>query len=240
MHCFYIETPEGDWAALPPEEAKHAAKVLRLKPGDEVCAMDGRGQRWSAVMMEDVKSVRLLKELPDNEPPLRLTVYQGIPKADKLDFLAQKLTDLGVSALVPVAMERSVVKFTEKDGEKRRERLSRIAAEAAKQCRRARPLEVHAPVSLKRAVGQMKTHDLLLIPWEDARGRGVKDLRNETPDAHDIGVVIGPEGGMSPEEVARMQEASCRAVTLGPRILRTETAGLSAISALLCLYGDME
>ena len=236
MHCFYIETLEGDLAALPPEEAKHAAKVLRLKPGDEVCAMDGRGQRWSAVMMEDVKSLRLLELLPDNEPPLRLTVYQGIPKADKLDFIAQKLTELGASALIPVAMDRSVVRFTERDGARRLERPSRIAAEAAKQCRRARPLEVHAPLSLKDAIPQMRAHDLLLIPWEDARGRGVKDLRDEYPDARDIGVVIGPEGGISSQEIELIAGET---VTLGPRILRTETAALAAAALVMGLWGDL-
>ena len=145
MHCFYIEPPADNVAALPPEEAKHAAKVLRLGPGDEVCAMDGAGRRWRGEIASasgGQATVRLLEELPSNEAPVRLTVYEGLPKADKLDLIAQKLTELGAAALVPVKMERCVVKLDARDGEKRRERLAKIAREAAKQCRRWMPLDV--------------------------------------------------------------------------------------------------
>jgi 16S rRNA (uracil1498-N3)-methyltransferase len=106
MHCFYIDPPVDGVAVLPKDEAKHAAKVLRLRPGDSVCAMDGAGRRWDAKIeiVDDGVTVRLLGELPSNEAPVRVTLYQGIPKSDKLDLLAQKLTELGVSALVPVRM----------------------------------------------------------------------------------------------------------------------------------------
>ena len=148
MHSFYIEAPVDGSAALPPGEAKHALKVLRLRPGDGVCAMDGVGGRWrgeiGAIDGSRVR-VKLLEPLPDNEAPVRVTVYEGLPKADKLDFIAQKLTELGAAALMPVRMERCVVRLDAKDGEKRRERLDKIAREAAKQCGRGRPLHVAAP-----------------------------------------------------------------------------------------------
>lgn len=242
MHCFYIEPPLDGLANLPRDEAKHAAKVLRLKPGDIVCAMDGAGRRWDAEIVRadgDGVTVRLKDRLPDNEASVRVTVYQGVPKAEKLDFIAQKLTELGAAALVSVKMERCVVRLDEKDGRKRRERLERIALEAAKQCRRGRAPEIAEPVTWRQALQRMARHDLVLVPWEDATGRCMKDAYNERPSAKDIGIVIGPEGGMSEDEVAALTEAGALTITLGPRILRTETASVVAAALVMQLWGDI-
>lgn len=241
MHSFYIDPPAGGVAFLPPEEAKHAAKVLRLRPGDEVCGMDGAGRRWRCEVGEvsGGVTVRLLEELPPNEAPVRVTVYEGLPKADKLDFIAQKLTELGAAALVPVRMARSVVKLDDRDARKRQERLAKIAREAAKQCGRGVPLAVAEAMGWGEALKEMARHDALLIPWEDARGVRLSDVHRELPQARDIGIVIGPEGGMTETEVAAMIEAGGRAVTLGPRILRTETAALTAAALVMQLWGDL-
>ena len=242
MHSFYIDSPVDGAAMLPPEEARHALKVLRLRPGDEVCAMDGVGRRWRGEIGDiDGGSVRvnLLEPLRDNEAPVRLTVYEGLPKADKLDFIAQKLTELGAAALTPVRMARSVARLDGKDGEKRRERLEKIAREAAKQCGRGRPLAVSAPLDWRDALSAMARHDALLIPWEEASGARLKDAWRELTDARDIGIVIGPEGGISPGEVAAMAAAGGRTVTLGPRILRTETAAVVAAALAMQLWGDL-
>ena len=242
MHCFYIETPMGDIAALPKDEAKHAAKVLRLKPGDRVCAMDGAGGRWDAEIARvdgGEVALRLDTALPSNEAPVSVTVYQGVPKADKLDFITQKLTELGAAALCPVKMDRCVVRLDDRDGVKRQERLSRIAAEAAKQCRRGRPLEVSPPVDWRAAIERMRAHDLLLLPWEEASGRRMKDVRATYPDAVNIGIVIGSEGGISPEEVSALEAVGAQTITLGPRILRTETASIAAAAMAMALWGDL-
>ncbi len=240
MHSFYIESPVENIALLPADEAKHAAKVLRLRAGDEVCAMDGAGRRWRGELVEaDGLAVRLLEELPSNEAPARITVYEGLPKADKLDFIAQKLTELGAARLMPVKMERCVVKLDAKDGVKRRERLLKIAREAAKQCGRGLPMDVTEPLDWREALSQMARHDALLIPWEDARGARMRDVHAQLPDARDIGVVIGPEGGMSPSEVDAMRAVGGRTVTLGPRILRTETAAVVAAALAMQLWGDI-
>jgi len=242
MHSFYIETPSNGVAMLPPEEAKHALKVLRLQPGDAICAMDGAGKRWRGEIGAVDGSrvcVNLLEPLPGNEAPMRVTVYDGLPKSDKLDFVAQKLTELGVAALVPVRMARCVTKLDGRDGEKRRERLEKIAREAAKQCGRSVPLRVEAPVDWRAALRAMEGHDLLLVPWEEASGTRMKDAFASKPGARDIGVVIGPEGGITPEEIEAMAAAGGRCVTLGPRILRTETAAVVSAALVMQLWGDV-
>ena len=242
MHSFYIDSPAGGAAMLPPEEARHALKVLRLGSGDAVCAMDGAGRRWRGEIGDiggGSVRVNLLEALPDNEAPVRLTVYEGLPKADKLDFIAQKLTELGAAALVPVRMARCVVRLDGKDGEKRRERLEKIAREAAKQCGRGMPLQVAAPVDWSGAVQAMARHDLLLIPWESAGDMRLKDVFSTCSEARNIGIVIGPEGGMTAGEVGAMAAAGGRCVTLGPRILRTETAAVVSAALAMQLWGDL-
>ena len=220
VNAFYIE---GD--RLSPEDARHAAKVLRLRPGDEIVALDGKGGRSRARLKED-GSVELLETLPSNEPRLRLTVYQGVPKADKLELLAQKLTELGVTRLVPVAMERSVRHF------EKVERLRKIAREAAKQCRRALPMEIAQPMPWPKAVLDMRKRELLVAPWEEATDGRLTGL----PPCNDVGLLIGPEGGISAREIA---ESGARTVTLGARILRTETAALAATAIIMAIMGEI-
>lgn len=243
MHSFYLEEAGGTGRTLPlpKDEAKHALRVLRLSAGDEVCALDGRGRRFLGRIDTDGETalVTLTEELPSNEPPVRVTLYQGLPKADKLELIVQKLTELGGAALVPVKMERSVAKSDGKDGAKRQERLERIAREAVKQCRRAQSPEVTVPLTWKQALARMGDHDLILVPWEDAHTLTMKQAFAEAPGAKDIGIVIGPEGGMSEGEVDRLREAGARAVTLGPRILRAETAAVASVTAAMLLWGDL-
>ena len=191
-------------ARLLGEEARHACRVLRMKPGEEFCALDGE-RRFLAEFVElgdGAATARLKEELQDNEAPVRLTVYQGVAKSDKLELIAQKLTELGAEALVPVRLSRSVAKL---DGAARVERLEKIAREAAKQCRRARAMRVTAPLDFGRALGEMAGHDLLLVPWEEKSGYRMKDARAAFPEVRDIGLVVGPEGGIAPEEVERME-----------------------------------
>ena len=244
MNSFYIEGcgATGETARLLSEEARHAAQVLRLRPGEEVCVVDARGRRFSAVLEQVSRedcAVRLGEALPDNEPPVRVTLYQGLPKADKLDFIAQKLTELGAARIVPVKMERCVVKLDGRDGEKRRERLQKIAREAAKQCKRAIAPEICAPAGWKQLQDVLSSHDLLLVPWEDASGLGMNAVREMNPGARDIGVVIGPEGGMSAAEVEALAALGAKPLRLGPRILRTETAAVTACALAMLLWGDL-
>lgn len=244
MNSFYIEGigAAGMSVLLQAEDAKHAAQVMRMQPGEEFYAVDASGRRFLAEfesLSKSACSAVLKEELSDNEAPVRITIYQGLPKADKMELVVQKLTELGAARLVPVKMERCVVKLDEKDGKKRQDRLQKIAREAAKQCKRGGCLEVEAPQSWKQLRESMQKHDLLLVPWEDAAGYGLASAHAEFPEAKDIGIVIGPEGGMSANEIAAIEEIGARQITLGPRILRTETAAISACALSMLLWGDL-
>lgn len=243
MHRFYADESGivDGLVRLNAEDAHHAQRVLRMKPGDPAQIFcDGRRFDAEIATMNEAVTLRILHELPSTEAALRITLYQGLPKADKMELIVQKAVELGAARVVPVAMSRCVVQLGQKDAAKKQERWQKIAREACKQSGRCAMMPVDAPISFKELPSRLSGHAAAIVPWEDARGYSLRAFHAEHPALTDVAVVIGPEGGMSPEEVARMQEASCRAVTLGPRILRTETAGLSAISALLCLYGDME
>lgn len=230
MHTFYV-----DDLAISQEDARHAYRVMRLRPGDDVCAVSN-GARWHARILELTEKsgkVALLEELPSNESPLHITLYQGLPKAEKLEFLAQKLTELGVARLVPVRMERSVARA---DGDRRSERLNRIAREAVKQCHRAQPMEITAPMSWKEALADMAGRELMIVPWENADSVKISDLKAKYPSVSDLGILIGPEGGISENEI---EDCGANPVTLGPRILRAETAAVTSAALAMALWGDI-
>lgn len=244
MHRFYADERgvQGETAYLCEEDARHATRVLRMKTG-EACELFAEGKRFSgeiAAIGEGGVEVRILGEMPSTEAKLRITLYQGLPKADKMELIVQKAVELGAAKVVPVAMSRCVVQLDGKDGRKKQERWQKIAREACKQSGRCEMLQVTEPVSFRQLLAKLPEHGAAIVPWEDARGYSLTRFRQEHPEITDLAIVIGPEGGMSEDEVDRMKEAHCLSVTLGPRILRTETAGLCAMSALFCLYGDME
>lgn len=244
MHRFYADEQgvcEGH-ARLCEEDARHASRVLRMKAG-EPCELFADEKRFACVIADISDSdvhLRVTGELPSTEARLRITLYQGLPKADKMELIVQKAVELGACAVVPVAMSRCVVQLSDKDGRKKQERWQKIAREACKQSGRCDMMPVEAPIPFKHLLTRLPAHDAAIVPWEDARGYSLARFHQEHPDVTDLAIVIGPEGGMSSDEIDRMKAADCRSVTLGPRILRTETAGLCAMSALFCLYGDME
>ena len=243
MHRFYADERgvQGETAFLCEEDARHATRVLRMREG-EGCELFADGRRFSgeiASIGEEVE-VHILSELPSTEAKLRITLYQGLPKADKMELIVQKSVELGAAYGVPAAMSRCVVQLDGKDGRKKQERWQKIAREACKQSGRCEMMQVLEPISFKQLLAKLPQHQAAIVPWEVARGYSLAKFHQEHPDVTDLAIVIGPEGGMSEDEIARMKEAACQSATLGPRILRTETAGLCAMSALFCLYGDME
>ena len=234
MHRFYADGlgEIGSLVTLSEEDARHASRVLRMQPGDAAeLFLDGR--RFSAEIAEMTSegvTARLISELPSTEAKLRITLYQGLPKA----------VELGAARVVPVAMSRCVVQLSAKDGAKKQERWQKIAREACKQSGRCQMMAVDSPIAFPALLTALKTHEAAIVPWEDARGYSLTAFHREHQNIRDLAIVIGPEGGMSADEIAQMKDCGCQSVTLGPRILRTETAGLCALSALFCLYGELE
>ena len=244
MHRFFAEgvAGAGSEAVLRGDEARHAYQVLRLRPGDE-CELLCAGERWrgeiTSLTPEEGRA-RALSPLPSTEPRLRVTLYQGLPKGDKMETIIQKAVELGAAAAVPVAMARCVARLDAKDAAKKTDRWQRIAAEACKQSGRCAMPEVCPVVSAAKLPALLSAHQAAIVPWEEERALSLAGFVREHPDLTDLAVVIGPEGGISPEEIGAMKAAGCVPVTLGPRILRTETAGMAAIAALMALCGEME
>jgi 16S rRNA (uracil1498-N3)-methyltransferase len=244
MHRFFAEKGDisGEIALLRSEEAAHI-KVLRLKTGDEIELIDGQGHRFLGEISQINGTQREIREafahikqeLPSNEPKIQVTVYQGLPKAAKAELVVQKCTELGVFAYAPVQMHRCDVKLSQ--GAKKLDRLQKIALEAAKQSGRARIPHIYEAMPIENALEMMKEHDLLLAPWEKG-GISFDEAVKSTPEALSIGVVIGPEGGITEEEIALLREAGAVIITMGSRILRTETAAIGALAALMCLKGQ--
>jgi 16S rRNA (uracil1498-N3)-methyltransferase len=237
MHRFFARKTAPDSAVLLPEEEAHALKVLRMQAGDACQALiDGRIFAARIDEVQPAVTLRLEEELPSTEPSVRVTLYQGIPKGDKMDYIAQKCTEAGVNRIVPVQFSRCVAQWSGKDADKKIVRFQRIAAEAAKQSGRALTPCVAQPLPFGALEKALQDHDLTLVPWEEATGKGIASYLN---GQRDIGILMGPEGGISPEEIACLQAWGARPVTLGPRIFRTETAGLAALISLLTLTHDM-
>ncbi len=231
----------GEIVGLPDGEAAHARRVLRVKPGDRAVLIDKSGALFEAEFSEvgERVSAKILSRQPDARPPVRLTLYQGLPKFDKLEFIVQKAAELGAARVVPVKMARSVVKLDAEEGRKKQERLQKIALEAMKQCGRAERMEILEPVRFADALALFRAEDAMLMPWEEARATRLGDAYAEKLDARSVGILIGPEGGIAPEEAVAACEAGALSVTLGPRILRAETAAVAAMAISMHLWGDI-
>lgn len=245
-HRFYFEKDgvRDGLVRLPEEEAHHALKVLRLNAGARVILTDGARGVYEAVIEEADRGTqtlvaRLGQPLPDCEAKARVTLFQGVPKAGKMELIVQKCTELGVDAIQPVRMTRCVPE-PERNPEKNLARLNRVAREAAKQCCRGAIPEVRSTQPLKSLESVLSSFDVLLVPWEDASSRSQRIADVITPGFEGTAaIVIGPEGGMTAEEVDFLRACGGVPVTLGPRILRTETASMAALTAVLTCSGDV-
>ncbi len=227
----------GNAVALSPQESGHILKSLRMKTGDPVQLI--AAERLFLAVIESVEDgivrVRIEEELPSPEPKAKITLVQGLPKAEKLEWIVQKATELGVYSIQPVEMARSVARIGEKD-EKKRERLARIALEAAKQAGRAHVPEVLPALRFHNAIQTLK--GAVYVAWEDEFSLRLSEaIAQDRPG--EMTIVIGPEGGIAPEEITALTEIGAKPVTLGRRILRTETAGLCALAVALTALGEM-
>jgi len=219
----------------------HALRVLRLKDGDRVQALDGEGGVYNGSMVIDGETafIRITQKADPTEAPVRVTLYMGLPKGEKLEFIAQKLTELGASEIVPVRMERSIAKIAPNEAEKKLSRPRRIALEAQKQSGRGIMPEITDPVDMKQLPQLFKRHDAVYMLWEEAKGYRLTNAHLEHPLLNDIAYVVGPEGGISQKEADEMVRLGAVSVTMGPRILRAETAAVAGCAAIMTLWGDL-
>ena len=226
---------------LPENAARHACRVLRLRVGDELTLFDGSGGEYAARIGEVARervSVEVLQWRDvECEAPIRLTLVQALQAGEKMDMTMQKAVELGVSRIVPVASRRSVVRL---DGERALRRLEHwrgVVTSACEQCGRNQVPEVVPLVGLDRWLGQPAGDGALRLMLAPGAAQTLNDMAPPLPGG-DIELLIGAEGGLAPEEVAMAGAVGYRAIRLGPRILRTETAGLAALAAIECLWGD--
>jgi 16S rRNA (uracil1498-N3)-methyltransferase len=237
----YVDTPlaVGQTLALPEDVANHLVRVMRLREGEACALFNGDGHDYHATLVTLGKrdaQVRVEStEALGNESPLRITLLQGIARGEKMDLILQKATELGVQAVVPVNAERTEVKLDAARAEKRLAHWRSVVVSACGQSGRARVPEVAAPQGVQEAARAMPADALKLTL--DPLG----EHRLSTLDAAPGGVVIaiGPEGGWSPRDRQALAAAGFQGLQLGPRILRTETAGLAAIAALQARLGDL-
>jgi len=225
------------------EDVKHIAKVLRLQLGDKITILDGTGYQYKTEITDLAKDKVLVKVLEkiksETEPPINVHLIQGLPKGDKFDLIVQKCTELGIKSLRPVNSERSVVKLDAKKAFVRVERWQKIAKEAAEQSARGLVPRVLELQDLKKVLEGLGDESLVLIPWEAEQSQSLREVLKQGVVYKDIYIVIGPEGGFSTAEIEGAKTTGAVPVTLGPRILRTETAGFAALTMILYELGDL-
>lgn len=240
MHHFFV-TPQqisGDKIRIEGGDVNHMKNVLRMKLHEKAEISDGESRTYLCEVEayeEDVAVLHILEEMEaDTEPASKLYLFQGLPKSDKMELIVQKAVELGVYQVIPVAMKRSVVRLDDKKAEKKADRWNSIAESAAKQAGRSRIPEVTMPLSYNEALKMAEELDVTLLPYELAGGMEVtREVIRQIKSGQSVGIFIGPEGGFEPEEVDAAVSMGAKVITLGRRILRTETAGLATLAVLM-------
>lgn len=242
MRRFFLSDPISADMMVSGGEAHHMLRVLRLTAGDKVIVVDPVGQaaiaRITKTTDADVSLIMEQQLEEDREAPITIRLAQGLPKSDKMDYIVQKAVELGVSEIIPVAADESVVRYDPAKQQSRRERWQKIAAEAAKQCRRTRVPMVAPVQDLAKLLLSTSPSTQIIVLFEGQVSLGLKQALMDKP-GNDYLLIVGPEGGLSSREVKLSEERGAAIVTMGPRILRTETAALAAIAAVMYEHGDL-
>lgn len=241
MYQFFVEPAQisGGRVLICGADVNHIKNVLRMRAGEEISVsngVDGREYRCGILSLEEDRVVCELRFVKEDgvELPSRITLFQGLPKGDKMELIVQKAVELGAYQVVPVAARRCVVKLDQKKAAAKTARWQQIAEAAAKQSRRAVIPRVAAPLPFARAVEMAAGMDVKLIPYELAEDmERTRRLMESLAPGQEVAVFIGPEGGFDESEIALALERGIEPVTLGKRILRTETAGLTVLSWIM-------
>lgn len=243
---YFINTPFNEWkeTIISGENAKHISKVMRMRQGEHIIVVqDGVAYKCEIMQIgEDVLVKQTGDIIPSPEMPIQVTIACGLPKGDKLELITQKGTELGMCGLIPFVAERSIVKWDDKKSEKKIERLQKIAQEAAEQSHRTKIPKIHSLHSFSDLVTNIQNYDVVfLADEEEAKSKNrtrfseqLKKVKNQ--NVYSILMIFGPEGGLSRDEAKVLFNAGAKTISLGPRILRAETAPLYALSAVSYEY----
>lgn len=240
MYRFFVDKADclGDEIIITGQDVNHIKNVLRLKVGEEISVSDGADKEYICLireLTEDKVFAKIEDVLGSNrELPVGIYLFQGFPKGDKLETIIQKAVELGVAKIVPVMTKRSIVKLDDKKAAKKVERYNAISLAAAKQSKRSVIPEVLPVMSFKEALKLAETLDMNIIPYENAEGIAAsKAVIKEIASQKSLGIFIGPEGGFDQAEVDDVLAIGGKSITLGHRILRTETAGMTVLSIIM-------
>ena len=228
------------------QDVNHIKKVLRAKIGDElqICnCQNGENFLCGIKKIDNEDIVCIIKQkIKENvESNIEVTIFQGLPKADKMEYIIQKSVELGVYDITPVEMKRCVVKLDEKDKNKKQLRWQKISEVAAKQCGRDIIPQINKIINIKNICELIKKYDIVLVAYENEKEKTLKEqlklLKEQTEQKKDkvikIGIVIGPEGGLEEQDIEKLKENGAKIITLGKRILRTETVALNVLSIIM-------
>jgi 16S rRNA (uracil1498-N3)-methyltransferase len=244
VHRFAVSPAqiEGPRVTFDRAETRHLARVLRLGPGDVVLATDGRGREYT-VRIDSVGSAATGTVLGAaalrTESPVAVTIVQGVPRGDKMEAIVRAATELGATRIIPALAARTVISLSADRWPQRARRWQRVAREAAKQCGRALVPEVTEPLAWPRALGEAAASALRICLWEGERRPLGELLQAEGRIPPDVALAVGPEGGLSADEVAAARELGWAVAGLGPRILRVETASLAVLALIEGAFGDL-
>ena len=224
------------------EDVNHIKNVIRKQIGDniEICNKDSKKSYKCEItkIEENQITTEIIEELKSQEDNIIVDIYQGLPKADKMELIIQKSVELGANAIIPVDMKRCVVKLDSKSEEKKIERWQKISESAAKQCGRNNIPEVKHIVSIKDICKLIKNYDAMIVAYENEKENTLKHELTKIKQENNfnnfkIGIVIGPEGGLEENDVKLLKESGAKIITLGSRILRTETVALNMLSIIM-------
>lgn len=245
MHHFFVSPEQIDdkYVTITGGDVNHIKNVLRMKVDEELLISNGQDKDYyckiEAISDDEIKALILDEEFEGTELPTELYLFQGLPKSDKMELIIQKAVELGVKEIIPVATKRCVVKLDNKKEASKLKRWQAISESAAKQSRRTIIPEVSSVVTFKEAINRAKEFELGIIPYENFKDmKETREVLEKVQKGIKIGIFIGPEGGFEENEVQYAFENGIRPISLGKRILRTETAGLTILSVLMFQLED--
>ncbi len=244
MYNFFVNESEkqGNCFIITESDFNHICNVLRMKTGDEILvSCNGQASLCKIEIFSDYVKAEVIEENYHNTNlPIKIHLFQGLPKSDKLELIIQKAVELGVEEITPVEMNRCVVKIEDKKKKSKKERWQSIAESAAKQSKRVVIPKVNDIVSYKEFLKKAEELSVLLVPYENEDGmKATKEALKEIKSGDTVGIIIGPEGGFDEKEIELVTDKNGKTISLGSRILRTETAAIASVTMCM-LYAEME